>query len=539
MRTRGAVAAVASACAAVLALAACSGAGPSASPSATRPESATPSASAAPSVTPSPEPTLAWGPTVAQWEESLARAAALPLEVAAGQVIVADLYSPDPVAAAQRVRDLHLGGVILMDGAVTTPDELHALTEAVRTTDDRAWPVWISADEEGGVVSRMSAVVGTMPAFMAAGAARDKAAVTRVYEARGSQLRAYGVDVDFAPVADVTIGAADPTIRSRSAGSDPANVAATTNAAVEGFLGAGVVPVIKHFPGHGSVTTDSHQELPVQPASMSELEARDLIPFASAVESGAPAIMVAHIEVPAWGPEPATLQPAAYAYLRDTLGFTGIAVTDALNMGAVVNHHSSGEAAVMALNAGADVLLMPRSTREAIDGIVAAVNGGTLPRVRLDQAVARMTLLLDWVSTRSPSQAPLEDPARALAAAGTTMSAADCATRVVGERATVVANAEGPRAALEQALRDRGVIVGDGGTRIVLMRSGRDAVTSDVVVSMGDPFGLEASTAGAYVATYGSSDASMQALADVLTGATTPGGSWPVEMPGMPYPACG
>lgn len=536
MRSRGLPAVLTGA---ALALAACTSA---ADPIAPSPSASVPpppgAATPAPVASPAPEPTLAWGPTEAMMDDALARAAALPLEIAAGQVIVAAIGSPDPAAAADLVRGRHLGGVILMGGAITDADAVRALTAAVQDADDREWPVWISVDEEGGVVSRLGGVIEPMPAFMAAGAATDKAAVERAYASQAAQIRALGIGVDFAPVADMTVGTADPTIRSRSAGDDADNVAATVGATIEGFADAAVVPVLKHFPGHGSVTVDSHEELPVQEAPVAELERRDLVPFARAIEAGAPAVMVAHIAVPEWGAEPATLQPEAYDYLRSDLGFTGVAVTDALNMGAIANHHDAGAAAVLALAAGADVLLMPASVDDAAAGVVAAVRAGDLPRARLDQAVARMILLLEWADGSEPEAVPLDDHAHALAVAGTTVATADCDAPLLTDAATVSASAAAPREALERALRERGVTVGSGGTSIVLMRSGRDAVSADVVVSMGTPFGLGRSTAGAYVATYGQSDASMRALADVLTGAAAPGGTWPVEMPDVPYAAC-
>ncbi|MDN4490055.1 glycoside hydrolase family 3 N-terminal domain-containing protein [Demequina sp. SYSU T00068] len=525
--------------AAVGALAACTSAADPAAPSPSASSPAAPVAAVAAAVaSPPPEPTLAWGPTEAMMHDALARAAALPLEDAAGQVVVAAVGSPDPAAAADLVARHGLGGVILMGEAITDADGVKALTAAVSAADDRERPVWISVDEEGGLVSRLREVITPMPSFMAAGAATDKAVVERVYASQAAQIRDLGIGIDFAPVADMTVGPSDPIIRTRSAGDRAEDVAATVAAAVAGFADAAVVPVLKHFPGHGSVTADSHRELPVQEASVAELAARDLIPFARAIDAGAPAVMVAHIAVPEWGDEPATLQPEAYAYLREELGFTGVAVTDALNMGAIVNHHGPGEAAALALAAGADVLLMPASVDDAVAGIVAAVQEGGLSRERLDQAVARMTLMLEWSAGVEPEAVPLADPAYALGVAGTTLATADCDAPLVTEAATVVAAAPRPRAALEDALRKRGIDVGDDGPRIVLMGSGRDAVTADVVVSTGAPFGLERSDADAYIATYGSTDASMRALADVLTGAAAPGGTWPVAMPGMPFPAC-
>ncbi|WP_062293854.1 glycoside hydrolase family 3 N-terminal domain-containing protein [Demequina phytophila] len=508
---------------------------PSATPATGTSSVPAPAASPAAVATPAVE-SLAWGPTVEQWDDALATARDLPLRRVAGQVVVADVYSPDPQAAAALVRDHHLGGVILMGGAAPSADAVAALADRVQHADDRDWPVWISADEEGGWVSRLSAAVPSLPAFMAAGAATDKAAVADAYRSSAADMRVLGVTVDYAPVADVTIGPADPIIRTRSAGSDPANVGETVVAAVAGFVDGGVVPVIKHFPGHGSVTVDSHRGLPVQSSPLRRLARTDLVPFAEAIEAGAPAVMMGHIAVPEWGEGPATLERSAYRYLRDELGFEGVAVTDALNMAAVAEGRTPGQAAVQALRAGADVLLMPGDAGEAVDAVVAAVREGRLSRDRLDEAAARSILLMRWSDGLGGEPATAAYP-RALAAAGATVATDDCSTPLVGRRAIVVAGPDDAVAALEGALRRRGVTVGDGGTAIALLSSGQFRADADVVVSLGDPWGLFDSRADAHVAVYGDSTAAIGGLADVLVGDKDPGGDWPVELRGAP-PAC-
>ncbi|WP_062463119.1 glycoside hydrolase family 3 N-terminal domain-containing protein [Demequina soli] len=502
---------------------------PTSTPSATASSAPSPSeASPAPVVTP-PVETLPWGPTTGQWDDALATARALPLRHAAGQVIVTDLYTPDADVAVSRVSRNHLGGVILMDGAAPSPAEAQALTDALQGIGDRDWPVWISADEEGGTVARLSGAVPTLPAFMAAGAATDKAAVTEAYRSSAASMRAIGVNVDYAPDADVTIGTADPIIRTRSAGSDPADVAATVTAAVDGYVAGGVVPVIKHFPGHGSVTVDSHQALPVQSRGIAALAARDFVPFARAIDAGAPVVMMGHIEVPAWGDRPATLEPAAYRYLREGLGFTGVVVTDALNMAGVADGRTPGQVAVAALRAGADVLLMPKDVDGTIDAIVAAVRDGRLSRDRLDEAAARSILLMRWSAGLSGESASVHY-AQTFAAAGMTVATADCADPLVGRRATIVAGPDDAVRTLTAALADAGVQVGGGGTTIALLSSGAYRADADVVVSLGEPWGLFGSRAKTYIATYGESPPTVRALADVLTGAADAGGTWPVAM---------
>jgi len=503
--------------------------------------SATPSPTpAAPSAepSPSPEPTLAWGPTLAQWDAALADAQALSLEEAAGQVLVAAVATPSADAVEELVRDLGLGGVIVMGDAITDAPGVRDLTAAAQAGGrDRDWETVVSVDQEGGSVSRLRALMPGLPHFMAAGAARDKDAVRSVYAQAAVDMDELGFTMDYAPVADVTIGLDDPIIRARSAGSDPERVASTVNAAVAGFVDGGVTPVVKHFPGHGSVTTDSHQALPVQRASVAKLEGRDLVPFASAIEAGAPAIMMGHIAVREWGDGPATLEPDAYAYLRDQLGFDGVIVTDALNMGAVQGGRAAGSAAVEALAAGADMLLIPPDPAAARDAIVAAVESGDVPRQRLDEAAAKVIALARWSAGIDVVADAGDTYARDLALAGATVAAEACGAPWVNDTVTISGGFVADRTALASALARHGVSVGAGGTSIAIVGSDDGRATADVVVALGGPWGLSQSSADVYVGLYGRTTDAMAGLAAVLTGAAEPGGEWPVAVD-VPFATC-
>lgn len=485
----------------------------------------------------------AWGPSGEQWSQALRDARGLSLEQAAGQVIVPRWNSPDASALAASMHRGGWGGVILMGGAVTTADALVALTGAAQAADGgRPWGTLVSTDQEGGTVARLRGLVPQLPSFMAAGAARDKDRVERIYAQAGVDMRALGITMDFAPVADMTIGMADPIIRSRSAGSDVEGVSATVVGAVDGYLDGGVVPVIKHFPGHGSVTVDSHAALPVQSASLADLEARDIVPFQRAIDAGAPALMMGHIAVAAWGDEPATLAPEAYAYVREDLGFDGLIITDALDMGAITDTHAPGDASVAALAAGADVLLMPQDPMAARDAIVGAVEAGELSRERLDEAAARMIALQTWQQRRGPRVDTGANSGRELAVAGATVAAARCGGSFVGDAVVVDGGAAADRTRLARALRAHGVEVlgqDDEGeaTSVLLLGSDGARGTADVVVALAGPWGLSGSTARAYVGLYGRSADAMAGLADVLTGAAAPGGDWPVPVD-VPYDVC-
>lgn len=488
---------------------------------------------------------LAWGPSVIDYAGALAAAHALPLEVAAGQVIVATVSVPDPASAASAVGAEHLAGVILMGGAITDASQVEALAAAVQgagAEDGRGWPAIVSTDQEGGPVSRLAGIIPDLPAFMAAGSIPDKTVVASTYEAAARDMRAVGVNVDWAPDADVTVGLADPTIRVRSAGSDPVRVAATVDAAVKGLVAGGVIPTIKHFPGHGSVTTDSHDALPTQPATVAQLETSDMIPFAEAIANGAPVVMMGHIAVAEWGGVPATVSPQAYEYLRQSLGFTGVAVTDALDMRAIADAYAPGDSEVAALAAGADLLLSPRDPAVARQAIIAAVQSGTLPRGRLDEAVARVSSLMtlqergaEFADTTTGDPSGGADYARAFAASAITVSAPSCTGPFVGPSVTITGGWEGERQALADALAGYGIATG-GGTTIRLLGSATASGSADVVVAMDGPWGLSDSTASVYVGLYGRSDEALAGLADVLVGAVGPTGEWAVA--GMP-PACG
>ncbi len=488
---------------------------------------------------------MVWGPSVVDYASALISARALPLDVAAGQVIVATVSSPDPASAASAVGTEHLAGVILMGGAVTDAVHVEALAAAVQAAgaeDGRGWPAIVSTDQEGGPVSRLSGVIPDLPAFMAAGSIPDKKAVANAYEAAARDMRVLGINVNWAPDADVTVGVADPTIRVRSAGSDPARVADTVDAAVTGLVAGGVIPAIKHFPGHGSVTTDSHEAVPVQTATVAQLETADLVPFASAINAGAPVVMMGHIAVAEWGGVPATVSPQAYAYLRQGLGFTGVVVTDALDMGAITESFAPGDSEVAALAAGADLLLSPRDPPTARRAIIAAVQSGALPRERLDEAIARVSLLmaLQQRSAEASDTDPVDsnasaDYARAFAASATTVSAASCTGPYVGSSVTITGGWPGERQALADALAAHGIAPG-GGTTILLLGSATGSGSADVVVAMDGPWGLAGSTASVYVGVYGRSEEALAGLADVLAGAVAPTGQWAVA--GMP-PACG
>jgi beta-N-acetylhexosaminidase len=207
----------------------------------------------------------------------------------------------------------------------------------------------------------------------------------------GRQLSRAGVNTDFAPVVDTGFGAA---IGGRSFGEDPELVAEMGVASVEGFEAAGVVSAAKHFPNHGAAASDSHKTLPVVDHDLATLRSYDLPPFEAAVAAGVPMVMVGHLLYPAIDPErPASLSPDAIGMLRGELGFEGVVVTDDLAMAGASGGGSPARAAVGAVKAGADLLIIsspPQQQADAYDAVLGAVESGKIPRERIEASVGRI-----------------------------------------------------------------------------------------------------------------------------------------------------
>ncbi|MFI6791788.1 beta-N-acetylhexosaminidase [Nonomuraea sp. NPDC050383] len=296
---------------------------------------------------------------------------------------------------AKVIARYHLGGVILFPANIKSVSQVVALTNGLQAASPRV-PLIIGTDQENGLVSRMGALMTTFPGASTVGATRDPARARAVAKATGEELRAVGVNLDFAPVADVNINPDNPVIGRRAYGNEPAKVATMVSAAVKGFGDAGVAATAKHFPGHGDTDVDSHTGLPVIKHTRAQWERIDAPPFRAAIAAGVDAVMSAHIVFPKLDPsgDPATLsKPILTGLLREKLGFKGVISTDALNMEGVRKKYGDGEVAVRAVLAGADLLLMPNDLPKAYDAVLSAVKSGRISRARLDQSVTRLLTL--------------------------------------------------------------------------------------------------------------------------------------------------
>jgi beta-N-acetylhexosaminidase len=304
-----------------------------------------------------------------------------------------------------------LAGHTLFGRNVDHPDQVATATAALR----EARPdVLVAIDEEGGDVTRLAHATGSpYPGNAALGAVHDIALTRRVYHAIGTELAAVGVNVNLAPTVDVNTADDNPIIGTRAFGADPHRVAAHAGVAVEGLQAAGVAACAKHFPGHGATIADSHLELPTVDVPLDLLRERDLPPFAAAIAADTKAIMTAHIRVPALtGDAPATFSRAVLVdLLRGEYGFTGVVLTDALEMrGAAVAAGGIGPAAVRALAGGADLLCIGAQVDAGlvelvVAEIIAAVRDGRLDLPRVEQAAERTAALAAWTRAAAPVRA--------------------------------------------------------------------------------------------------------------------------------------
>ena len=285
-----------------------------------------------------------------------------------------------------------VGGVIMFAANTANPSQLKSLMDAFK--QNARTPLFLSVDEEGGNVARLA----NNPAFGLTnfGSAlylETKEKVFSTYNYIGGYLGSYGFNLDFAPVADIYTNSANTVIGSRAFGRDAATVTTLLPEAIKGLENNGIIPCIKHFPGHGDTLGDTHNGVVTLNKTWEQLNATEIVPFKNAIEKGVEMIMAAHITLPNATKEalPASLSKEMLTdKLRGELGFDGIIITDSLKMGAITKHFSAGDAAVKAFSAGADILLMPSDFVAAYKAVLAAVNSGSITQMRLDESVLRI-----------------------------------------------------------------------------------------------------------------------------------------------------
>lgn len=314
-----------------------------------------------------------------------------------GQLLVVGLPGPELDEATLRlIQDCRPGGVILFRQNVENPGQLTALTTGLRALGAGGVPLLLCVDEEGGLVSRMPhSLTDLPPAYDFLSAGGDPYALGRTLAA---ECAAFGFHLDFAPVLDVWSNPANRAIGSRALGTGGGETARAGAEVTRGIMDGGIIPVGKHFPGHGDTTADSHTSLPVIDKPREELEVRELLPFRRAINEGIPALMVGHLLLPQLDPErPASLSPIIVeGLLRGELGFEGVVFTDDLAMGAVSRDHTPAQAALQAVQAGCDMALVCHGAdkaRQAHSGLLEALQTGELDRQRVEESVRRILTL--------------------------------------------------------------------------------------------------------------------------------------------------
>ncbi|WP_297198416.1 beta-N-acetylhexosaminidase [uncultured Flavonifractor sp.] len=366
------------------------------------PAAVTPTPAAAPSAAPTatPEPTPTPDPVAEQMET-------MTTEQKVGQLLVTGMEGTQPGEdAVQAIQTAQVGGIILFGRNVESASQLVELTNGLKELNGDAVPLFLGVDQEGGRVDRMPPEVDRTPSAGQVGQSENWNEMGAAYGTLlSAECAAFGFNLDFAPCLDIWSNPENTVIGDRAFGGDWETVSDFGFYAVQAMEEAGnVVPVVKHFPGHGDTNTDSHVDLPVVDKTLDDLRQGELVPFDMALSGEywgepkmdpAPAVMVAHILMTQIDPDlPASLSPKVVTgLLRQEMGYEGMVCTDDLTMGAISNTYGMGEAAVMAVEAGCDLLLVCHGADNltaARDALLEAVETGRISQERLDESVYRI-----------------------------------------------------------------------------------------------------------------------------------------------------
>jgi beta-N-acetylhexosaminidase len=315
------------------------------------------------------------------------------LETLAARLLIVGFPGRDVDGELGKLVERGVSGVVLFSRNVGSPVEVRELTRKLKLRAGR--PLLTAIDQEGGKVARLREGFTPLPAFRQLGASGDAGLAREFGALIGSELAAVGIDWNFAPVLDVDTNPRNPVIGARSLSRSPAEVARLGLAFAAGLMDAGVAPCAKHFPGHGDTLQDSHFGLPRLPHARERLDRVELVPFAAAAAANIPSIMTAHVVFEALEPElPASMsEKLVGGVLRRALGYTGVVVTDDLEMKAIADNYAIEEVTLRGLAAGVDAFLCCHTAElanRAISAIVTGVQSGQIPKERLEQAAERM-----------------------------------------------------------------------------------------------------------------------------------------------------
>ncbi|MBQ2880095.1 MAG: glycoside hydrolase, partial [Anaerotignum sp.] len=304
--------------------------------------------------------------------------------IGAQEFVTYSTYANLSDEAKTAIEEYHIGGVILFAENLDTKEQTQKLTADLQKASD--FGLLIGIDEEGGLVSRLKKSNIAHETFPPAAEMEDAAYAGKTI---GMELEELGISVDFAPVADVNTNPDNPVIGTRAFSSDPQAAASKVAEFIRSMEETGVSACAKHFPGHGDTAMDSHLGETYVEHDMERLRSVEFVPFEQAITAGTDFIMAGHIKTPNATTDglPATLSAEMLAILRNDLGFNGIIITDAMNMGAIVDVYGSGESAVMAVQAGVDMVLMPADLPEAAEVLAEAIEKGAVSEERVNEAL--------------------------------------------------------------------------------------------------------------------------------------------------------
>lgn len=311
------------------------------------------------------------------------------------------------------IREYHPGGIILFGNNIESPEQTVTFLNEMKTTNaDNPYPLLFGVDEEGGRVTRVPTQMKSLPPSEAIGDVNDPDLAFTAGTILGEQMETLGFNLDFAPVLDVNSNPDNPVIGDRSFGDTVDVVSDMGIQVMKGMQEEGIIPVVKHFPGHGDTSEDSHVTLPTVDKSYEELKELELAPFRNAIEQGAEVTMIAHIFLPQIDATyPSSMsEEVITGMLREDYDFDGVVITDDLTMGAITNQYTVAEAALQTVKAGGDLLLMahdPDLIPEVVDGLKTAVENGELTEERIDESVERIIeLKQNYNLSREPTSSP-------------------------------------------------------------------------------------------------------------------------------------
>ncbi len=322
------------------------------------------------------------------------------IEEKIGQMIVVGLegYTLDD-NSKKMIEEHYVSGFILFSKNIENSNQLLNLINSLKEANSKnRIPLFISVDEEGGRVSRMPKEFRKLPTNKKIGKINNSEFSYEIGKILGEELKLFGFNMDFAPVLDINSNPNNPVIGDRSFGTNEKIVSKLGVETMKGIQSKGVVSVIKHFPGHGDTSIDSHIGLPSINNDFERLKSFEFIPFVDAIKSGADAVMIAHILLPKIDPDyPSSLSKTIITdILREDIGFDGVVITDDMTMGAIAKNYEIGDAAVKAVNAGSDIILVAHGFDNGvavINSIKEAVENGIISEERLDESVYRILSL--------------------------------------------------------------------------------------------------------------------------------------------------